>query len=159
MSTIEDAIGQTAFASPAHRLRVNILYTADWLRDRIAETIEPLGLTQPQFNALRILRGRKRQEDASADPAALGSFSTSDLRERLVTRASDTPRLVERLVAQGWVHKQPCPHDARRVHLSILPAGLALLGRIDDAALDALTAGLTDTQADRLSDLLDTLRS
>lgn len=146
------------FTSSSHRLRVALFQTAEVLRDRVAEVVRPHGLTMQQFNALRVLRGRRRQElEAAGRDESLGSFSTSDLRDRLLQKASDTPRLVDRLVAQGWVTKVPCAHDARRVHLAITDAGLALLEAVSSDALDATTGALSDLEAERLADLLDKL--
>ena len=149
---------QARFSSSSHRLRVALLTTAEVLRDRVAEVVRPHGLTMQQFNALRILRGRRRQElEAAERDESLGSFSTSDLRDRLLQKASDTPRLVDRLVARGWATKVPCSHDARRVHLAITDAGLAVLEDVSDDALDATTAPLSDLEADRLAGLLEKL--
>lgn len=159
MARIEEQIDHPTFASPTHRLRANLLFTADWLRDRIGEVLEPCGMTQQQFNVLRILRGQRRRErEAAGCGEQLTSFSTSDLRARMITRASDTPRLVDRLVTRGWVHKQSCLHDARRVHLTITEAGLRALDAVDMDALDRVASTLTLDEMDRLSDLLDTLR-
>ncbi|MEM1043181.1 MAG: MarR family transcriptional regulator [Bacteroidota bacterium] len=139
------------FASPHHRLRVNLLYTATWLQDRIRAFLEPHDLTQPQFNILRILRGQHR--------TGAGTLSTSCLRKRMIDRASDTSRLVDRLVARGLVSKQPCTEDRRRVDVRITEAGLALLDEIDAglAGLDAVTGALSDADAERLNALLDRL--
>ncbi|MEO0559450.1 MAG: winged helix DNA-binding protein [Bacteroidota bacterium] len=148
------------YTSAAHRLRVTLLRAADAVTERTTAFAEPFGLTQQQFNALRVLRGRKRQEEAAAEAGEdLGSFSTSDLRARLITRASDTPRLIDRLIQKGLVHKKPCDHDARRVHLTITEAGLALLRQLDaeSARLDTETVPISDTEAARLADSLEAL--
>ena len=148
------------YTSAAHRLRVTLLRTADAVTERATAFAETFGLTQQQFNALRVLRGRKRQEEAAAEAGEdLGSFSTSDLRARLITRASDTPRLIDRLIQKGLVHKKPCDHDARRVHLTITDAGLALLRQLDveSTRLDAETVPVSDAEAARLADGLEAL--
>lgn len=137
------------FSHEHHRLRVNLLYTAGWLQGRIRSRLEPHGLSPQQFNALCILR--------SVHPEPL---STADLRERMFDRSSDTSRLVDRLVARGWVTKAPCCEDRRRVDVTLTDAGLRLVCELDRLTtdLDATTGGLTDAEAAHLNVLLNKLR-
>lgn len=161
MAHLEKDIQTIGFRSEAHRLRVNLLFTAGWLQDRVSGFLKQHGLTQPQFNALRILRGWEREARSRAeDGEYAATFSTSDLRARMLDRASDTPRLVQRLADRGLVHKKPCSRDGRRVNIRITPAGLDLLEKVDRRMneLDALTNSLTEPEMRSLNVLLDTLR-
>lgn len=159
MADIQTAIQQGRFVNAAHELRANLRFTASWFQEQMGLFLKPYELTPAQFNALRILRGQQRiaQEQVGSET---GSFSTADLRARMVDRASDTPRLVQRLEASGLVHKKPCDHDGRRVHLTITEEGLNLLAEIDKhmAELDEVMANLSNDEIGQLNRLLDKLR-
>lgn len=136
-----------------HRLRVNLLYMGNWIRVEANEILEEFDLTQQQFNALRILRGQIGVERDT-------SFSTQDLRELLLDKMSDTSRLVDRLVKKEVIHKKPCDHDARRVHLTITEKGLALLSEIDQQMhrLDKIVSKISAQEAEQVNDLLDKIK-
>jgi DNA-binding MarR family transcriptional regulator len=136
-----------------HRLRVNLLYMGNWIRVEANKLLEEFELTQQQFNALRILRGQVGVERDT-------SFSTQDLRELLLDKMSDTSRLVDRLVKKEVIHKKPCDHDARRVHLTITAKGLALLTEIDSHMhrLDKIVNTLSESEAQQVNELLDKIK-
>ncbi|MEM8601242.1 MAG: MarR family transcriptional regulator [Bacteroidota bacterium] len=145
------------YANPHHRLRATLLRTAAWLKEEADAFLAPHGLTQPQFNILRILRGHERR---TADPPG-DTLSTKCLRERMLDRASDTSRLVARLETRGLVVKRRSGTDRRRVAVELTEAGRALLAEVDTrmGALDAVTGALSDAEATRLADLLDVLHT
>ncbi|MFB0908788.1 MAG: DNA-binding MarR family transcriptional regulator [Spirosomataceae bacterium] len=136
-----------------HRLRVNLLYMGNWIRVEANKLLEEFELTQQQFNALRILRGQIGVERDT-------SFSTQDLRELLLDKMSDTSRLVDRLVKKEVIHKKPCDHDARRVHLTITEKGSALLTEIDSQMhrLDKIVNTLSESEAQQVNELLDKIK-
>lgn len=146
---LEEALNNAQFEGLIHRARVNLIYTHAWLQEGIRQFLEPYGITQPQFNALRILRG--------VHPEAL---STKDLTSRMIDRATDASRLVDRLQRKGWVQKEPCAHDRRRVDVRICQKGLALLSEIDQnrKALDELLSRLSEAELVQLNELLDKIR-
>ena len=60
--------------------------------------LKPFEVSLQQFNVLRILRGQQGK------PANL-----STLNERMVTKMSNTTRLVDKLLAKGFVNRTVCP--------------------------------------------------
>jgi len=146
---IEDQIKQPNFLNEWHKLRVNLLHTSSWLRGEVAQFLKPFGITQQQFNILRVLRGQH--------PRAL---STQQLRERLIDRMSDTSRLVDRLQQKKLVCKKECSKDKRLVDVTISEKGLNLLCQIDDKMpdLDEVMQSLSPEEAEILNKLLDRLR-
>jgi MarR family transcriptional regulator, organic hydroperoxide resistance regulator len=125
-----------------------VMRAADALRRYFAALIEGEGLTLAQFNVLRILR--------RAGPDGLPTLC---IRDRMVERAPAITRLVDRLVARGWVSRRRDPEDRRVVHCRITDDGLAVLERLDpivDAAVPEALAGLP---ADRQSDIVEGLRT
>lgn len=108
----------------------------------------PFDMTMQQYNVLRILRGAERP------------ISTSDIRERMLDRMSDSSRLVDRLEKKGWATRHICPADKRLVDIEITELGLARLKAIDQqqGGMSVIGNGLSNAQAEKLSSLLDQLR-
>src|SRR5207245_5568722 len=91
------------FDSPQQEAFLNLWRTYDRLRALEDELFARQDLTPQQYNALRLLR--------SAYPAKM---RTLDLAGRLVSRAPDITRLLDKLVARGLVERDR-PADNRRV--------------------------------------------
>ncbi len=147
---LEERIKQSKpFRSQAERLVVNIMYSAAWLQEHLREFLADFDITQQQYNVLRILRGQHPQ-----------LISTSDIRDRMVDRAPDTSRIVDRLVAKGVVDKSPCSSDKRRVDVCINKKGLDLLANIDlkNSLIDSITKGLNEDDCVELNRLLDRMK-
>jgi len=146
---IEDAIQQTKpFASSHQRAVVNLIYTSNWLRDHMKAVLKPYGITNQQYNVLRILKGAKEP------------LSTSIIRERLLDKMADTSRLVDRLAQKGYVSKNQCPNDKRLVDIQLSKAGGELLKVVNKhvKSNNDVVLNLTQKEADQLSYLLDKAR-
>ena len=129
---------------------VNLLFTYGWAIEKIKNLLAAEDITHQQFNILRILRG--------AHPEPL---STLQIRERMLDRASDTSRIVDRLIIKDLVRKNTCPKDKRLVDVTITGKGLKLLACLDTQAdtIDGIMDKLSEKEAEHLSNLLDKLRS
>ncbi|MDX2061370.1 MAG: MarR family transcriptional regulator [Gemmatimonadales bacterium] len=139
-----------AFASRAQEAAIGLLRTADVVRRRIAVVIEPSGLSLPQYNVLRILRG--------AGPAGLATLEVAD---RLIERAPGITRLCDGLERRGLLERTRSREDRRVVECRITPAGAALLAGLDEpvAEADAASIGrLSGAEIERLVELLDRVR-
>jgi MarR family transcriptional regulator, organic hydroperoxide resistance regulator len=150
-SALQREIGQTRpFRSSAQEATVSILRTADVVRRRLVEVVEPHGVTLQQYNVLRILRG--------AHPTPL---PTLEIGERLIERMPGITRLLDRLEEKGLVRRERCSDDRRLVHCWITPAGLELLAAIDNAmdrADDDAVAELNAYEMATLTALLERVR-
>lgn len=146
---IEEAIKQKRpFRNMHQKAVVNLIYTTNWLTDRLREHLKPFDITVQQYNVLRILRGANKP------------ISTSDIRERLLDKMSDTSRMVDRLCQKGLVIRTVCPGDKRLVDVTLSEAGaevLAVLDRSNDE-MDSILGELSEEDAKLLSDLLDKIR-
>ena len=91
---------------------LEITRTQDFLQRRLNALFRERGISQPQYNALRIVAG--------AGPEGLPS---QDIAARMVTRSPDMTKLVDRLQANGWVDRVSDPADRRRIRVVITPAG------------------------------------
>ena len=57
MASLEQDIKQKNFANEQVKANLNVLYTANWIYNKISSFLKPHNLTHEQFNVLRILRG------------------------------------------------------------------------------------------------------
>jgi len=140
---LQREIGQTKpFRSAAQEATISILRTADVVRRRLIEVVEPYGITLQQYNVLRILRG------AHPDP-----LPTLEIGERLIERMPGITRLLDRLEEKSLVRRERCTDDRRLVHCWITAAGLDLLGTMDDAVDRADDAGVGELAGDEIEAL------
>jgi MarR family transcriptional regulator, organic hydroperoxide resistance regulator len=109
------------FRGPAEEATIAILRTADVVRRKLSEVIEPKGITLQQYNVLRILRG------SHPDP-----LPTLEIGERLIEQAPGITRLLDRLESKGLVQRERSGQDRRLVLTRIRTSGLALLAELDD---------------------------
>jgi DNA-binding MarR family transcriptional regulator len=108
------------------------------------------GLSVPQYNVLRILRGARGE-----------SLPTLEIASRMIERSPGITRLLDRLHGKGLVHRERCNEDRRQVLCSITDAGLELLAALDEPVLKAdreVFSSLTDAELRQLVKLLDRIR-
>lgn len=146
---LEESIEQRAPFKNIHaRAAVNLLFTANWLEERLKSALDTYELTPQQYNALRILRGGK------------GPLSTSVIRERMIDKSSDVSRLVDRLLQKELVTRCTCASDKRLVDICITSKGLELLTEMDhmEHPIEEHLQNLSDAEALFLSQILDKIR-
>ena len=146
---IEQDIQQASFRNEFQKMGINLLFTANWLNEQIGKILSEEGVTQQQYNILRILRG-------SATP-----LSTLKIRERMLDKMSDTSRIVDRLIAKELVLKNTCEKDKRLVDITLSPKGLNLVDQLDqfNDRIDALLKGINASEAATLNQILDKIRT
>ena len=131
---------------PGKDALVALIRTADRLRNRFAALLEPYGLTNQQFNVLRILRG--------ALPDAL---PTMEIAERMIEQAPAITGLLDRLEAKQLVERARQSDDRRCVRCAITAQGLALLAELDEPVAQADAEALkrlNEGEVERLKRLL-----
>jgi DNA-binding MarR family transcriptional regulator len=74
--------------------------------------------------------------------ASGGPLSVNELAARTLTHQSSVSVVVTKLAAQGLVARQRATADARRLEVTLTPAGRTVLGRAPAAAQDRLIAAL-----------------
>ena len=146
---LEKEINQPKFRNEYQKSTINLIYTYNWLTERINKIFEEWDITSQQFNILRILRG------------AGVPLSTLQIRQRMLDRMSDTSRIVDRLIIKDLVKKSTCKEDRRLVDVIITDKGQKLLEKLDtyNEQLDALMKNLTEAEAKTLNELLDKIRN
>lgn len=146
--SLEKDIHQSNFRSEHQKLRVNLIFTYNWVMEGARKFYEQADLTPQQYNILRILRG-------AAKP-----LSTLQIRQRMLDKMSDTSRIVDRLIKKDLVKKVVCETDRRLVDVTITDKGKQLLSSLDETMteMDEQLNGLTIEESKTLNDLLDKLR-
>jgi DNA-binding MarR family transcriptional regulator len=146
--SIEKDINQAKFKSEYQKGVINIIYTHNWVRERLQEIFDKENLTPQQFNILRILRG-------SQSP-----ISTLQIRERMLDKMSDTSRIVDRLVIKGLAKKVINKSDKRLVDVSISEKGKKVLQNMDqfESDIEGITKNLSLNEVKTLNKLLDKIR-
>src|SRR5450755_2852774 len=104
------------FDSLEQEVYLNLWRTYDRLRALEDELFGRHDLTPQQYNALRLLRG--------AHP---DKIHTLELARRLVSRAPDITRLLDKLQERGLIERDRPADNRRVVRIGITEAGLALL--------------------------------
>jgi len=148
--TIEKLI-QTSEMPLSRKLVINLMYTANWVNESLAEVLKPYDVSLQQFNVLRILRGQKGK------PANL-----STIQERMVSKMSNTTRLVDKLIKKQLVVRVTCPTNRRKVDISITPTGLKLLEEIDfiiNSKEEEISKNINPNEIEQLNTLLNKLRN
>ncbi len=145
---IEKDIQQSNFRNEFQKMGINLLYTANWLNEKIGKILANEDITQQQYNILRILRGSEKP------------LSTLQIRARMLDKMSDTSRIVDRLVVKELVEKSSCKFDKRLVDVTLSKKGIQLLERLDqfNDQIDAILKGVSDKEASTLNSILDKLR-
>jgi DNA-binding MarR family transcriptional regulator len=145
---IEKDIQQPAFRNEFQKMGINLIYTANWLNEKMGQILSTEDITQQQYNILRILRG-------SECP-----LSTLKIRERMLDKMSDTSRIVDRLIAKELVEKNACIKDKRLVDITLSKKGIQLLEKLDqfNDQIDGILKGINEKEAASLNQILDKLR-
>ena len=125
---------------------LNIIYTANWISAKQNAFFKSFGISPQQFNILRILRG------------AGESLKVQTIKERMLERAPNATRLMDKLCDKNLIERIACPNDRRVVHINITDEGLSLLDLIAKDMHDDYIKNLTEKEAGQLSDLLDKIR-
>ncbi|WP_258105115.1 MarR family winged helix-turn-helix transcriptional regulator [Marinoscillum sp. MHG1-6] len=146
---IAEDIKQKQFNSELHKAIVNIIYTNGWLHQKQSVVFKPHGLTTPQYNILRILRGQYP-----------GPSTVNLLIDRMMDKSSNASRIVDKLEMKGLVERRQCSGDRRAVDVIISEEGLKLLEKIDNEMneWEESVRNLSEEEFETLNNLLDKLR-
>ena len=122
---LKKRLKQSKFESPLQDALLNLLVAASHVRERFERISADHGITQTQYNVLRILKG--------AHPEG---YARCDIAVRMIEKAPDVTRLIDRLEDQGLVERDRSQSDRRLSITRITPRGIELLqqmqSRVDE---------------------------
>jgi DNA-binding MarR family transcriptional regulator len=119
---VEERIKTKEQIPKERRTIIHMMLVNNTINEHISLVLKPFDISIQQFNVLRILRGQKGK------PANL-----STLNERMVTKMSNTTRLVDKLISKGYVDRIICPSNRRKVEINITKKGTDKLIEMDKA--------------------------
>ncbi len=126
---------------------IHFALVSNKIREAFACALKPYDMSEQQFNVLRILRGQKRK------PANL-----STINERMVTKMSNTTRLVDKLILKGYVDREVCAENRRKVEITITDKGMEILSELDEVMENTeneLLHDFSERELKTLNQLLD----
>jgi len=135
------------FDSLEQEVFLNVWRTYDRLRVLEDELFAKFELTPQQYNALRLLR--------AAHPE---SIPTLRLADRLVSRAPDITRLLDKLEARQWIQRDRPASNRRVVEVRITAAGIRLLDEIAGSLQECHRRQLGHLSSAKLEELCQLLR-
>jgi DNA-binding MarR family transcriptional regulator len=112
---------QNRFESPAHEALLGLLVVSAEVRGHFERVCLDHGISNGQYNVLRILRGHP------------DGYPRCEITARLVERAPDVTRLIDRLERQGLVERSRGEADRRHSITRITRKGIELLDRMHPA--------------------------
>lgn len=125
------------------------MVASDHLRSEMNQICEDHGITRGQYNVLRILRG-----------VYPDGHPRCEIASRMVERAPDVTRLVDRLEDQGFVERDRSTEDRRLSITKVTRKGLKLIDDLEpafSAVTKELNSRLTKEDCLELSRICETI--
>ena len=133
---------ERASSNAAHEVFLDLVRTESEKMREVNSFLSEYGLTGPQYNVLRILRG------AGKEGLPCGKIS-----ERMLTQLPDITRLVDRLENEGYVIRVRSTGDRRVILIRISAKGRNLLEKLDAPILELHTTQFTSLTQSELKEL------
>ncbi len=146
LRTPEKHVGSRRFDSLQQEAFLNLWRTYDRLRLLEDVLFTRHGLTAQQYNALRLLRA-----------ARPGKVPTLLLAARLVSRAPDITRLVDKLSERDLVDRERPSDNRRIVHVGITASGVVLLDALETEVRECHEKQLGHLRSGELHTLIELL--
>jgi DNA-binding MarR family transcriptional regulator len=150
MMKIEDVIKSTVPLDIAKKVILNFTYTQNVVGDKFHEILKPFDISREQYNVLRILRGQK------GHPANM-----CVIQERMLSKNSNTTRLIDKLLLKKYVTREVCPDNRRKIEVLITQKGLDILSELDPIVIaheQLFANNLTLAELEQLNSLLEKYR-
>ena len=140
---------QSSFINERVKANLNVLYTANWVYNKMSANLKPFGLTHEQFNVLRILRGKHPD-----------FMSQKDILKRMLAPNSNLTLIIKKLVRKSLIEVNQSSEDKRAYEINITEAGMLKLKDLDQYIKSQKDnfSSLSESEAFHLNALLDKLR-
>lgn len=149
MGKLEEEIQQKQFSNEQIKANINILFTANWLYNKISIRLRPFNLTHEQFNVLRILKGHHPE-----------SMCQKDILRRMIAPNSNVTLIIKKLKEKKLIEVNQSQTDKREYVIRIHTTGLDLLDAIETDFKNSPDkfSKLSTSEAFHLNALLEKLR-
>ena len=130
---------------------INVFLSNTYFKDEMLSVLKPFDLSLEQFNVLRILRGQNEKP-----------LNLQDIQDRMVNKMSNTTRLIDKLLLKGFVERNTCAKNRRKIEIFITQDGLKTLSVLDpiiDDIEQQMTSNLSQTELEQLNNLLTKLKA
>jgi DNA-binding MarR family transcriptional regulator len=151
MKQLEDILKTTKELPLSRKTIINVFLSNTWFKDEMSTVLKPFDLSIEQFNVLRILRGQNEKP-----------LNLKDIQDRMVNKMSNTTRLIDKLLLKGFVERNTCKKNRRKVEIYITEEGQRLLKLLDpiiDHIETQMTSNLSKTELKQLNYLLTKLKA
>ena len=140
---------QSSFINERVKANLNVLYTANWVYNKMSANLKPFGLTHEQFNVLRILRGKHPD-----------FMNQKDILGRMVAPNSNLTLIVKKLVDKNLIKVSQSSEDKRAYEINLTESGIAKLKELDEFIKSRKEnfSNLSESEAFHLNALLDKIR-
>ena len=101
---------------PYFQAMINIMYTGHWLTDHINSVLKPFGISEPQYNVLRIL------EDV--DDTLLAQ---QEIQALMIQKSSNVSRIIDKLIEKNYVNRSICQTNRRKMDICLTIEGKKFL--------------------------------
>lgn len=148
ISMSREGLTRRSFDSSEQEVYLNLWRTYDRLRALEDELFGRHDLTAQQYNALRLLK--------AAHPRGM---QTLQLGSRLISRAPDITRMLDKLEARSLVRRERLADNRRVVQVVITDAGLDLLRQLARPVRDCARRQVGHLSADEQQQLIQLLHT
>lgn len=134
---------------PIEEAILNVNVASNFLREIMEKICNKHGITMSQYNVLRILKGVHPE-----------GHPRCEIITRMIERAPDTTRLIDRLEKQQLVERDRTDDDRRKSITKITKKGINVLSKIQpqlDEMMLSIGKKITDKEAKDLSNLCEKL--
>ncbi|PWB26411.1 MarR family transcriptional regulator [Flavobacterium sp. HTF] len=148
---IEEIIRSTIALPVSRKILLNIIYTQNSICERFNEILKPYDLSSEQLNVLEILN------DQNGIPANM-----CVIQEKMITKTSNTTRLVDKLLLKKLVKREVCTENRRKIDVFITPKGIEFVNEIKpkiSALEEKMAHNLSPDELDNLNLLLEKYRT
>lgn len=111
------------FESEEQEVVISLLRTNELFQHRFKQHLRGYGLTHPQYNILRILRGAGRE------------LPSLEIAERMISVVPAITNLLDKLETRGFVRRERSESDRRVWHVHLTEEGVDLLAELDEPNL------------------------
>lgn len=135
--------------SAREEVNLNLGVASNILKNRFEKILAPFAITGTQYNVLRILKGVSPE-----------GHPRCEIMQRMMDRAPDITRLIDRLEKQGLVLRDRTNEDRRMSITKITEKGLKLINEVQpliEKEHKEITKNLTETECKELSVLIEKL--